>query len=216
MTRHSQRENPRRFRRLAALVAPGLLLAGGALAHFGPVPISLVGAPVPQVPGLLDGPDPIVVDEDKAIALGKALFWDMNVGSDGIACASCHFHAGADRRVKNQLSPSGIVHDPNFDASPLSLPRGANYALDTSDFPFHQTDAPLFPTGEVLYSSDDVVSSSGTFGGAFRDAALTVEAADSCDRAADGTFQVDGTGTRLVEPRNAPTIINAVFNFRNL
>src|SRR6059036_2695863 len=40
-----------------------------------------------------------------AIALGKALFWDQAVGSDGLdgsgkpvgqACASCHFVAGAD------------------------------------------------------------------------------------------------------------------------
>src|SRR5437867_5899580 len=35
--------------------------------------------------------------------LGKALFWDMQVGSDGQSCASCHFHAGADDRAKNQL-----------------------------------------------------------------------------------------------------------------
>ena len=46
-------------------------------------------------------------DRDKAIALGKALFWDMQVGSDGVqACASCHFHGGADSRVKNQLHPN--------------------------------------------------------------------------------------------------------------
>ena len=32
----------------------------------------------------------------------------------------------------------------------------------------------------------------------------------------DGTFQVGGTGVRRVEPRNAPTIVNAVFNHRNL
>jgi hypothetical protein len=38
--------------------------------------------------------------------LGKALFWDMQVGGDGIqSCASCHFHAGGDNRKTNQLSP---------------------------------------------------------------------------------------------------------------
>jgi hypothetical protein len=38
--------------------------------------------------------------------LGKALFWDMQVGGDGIrACASCHYHAGADNRKINQMSP---------------------------------------------------------------------------------------------------------------
>jgi cytochrome c peroxidase len=44
-----------------------------------------------------------------AIALGKAFFWDMQVGSDGVqACATCHFRAGADPRSINQLNPGGI------------------------------------------------------------------------------------------------------------
>ena len=44
-----------------------------------------------------------VRDRRAAIALGKALFWDMQVGSDGIqACGSCHFRAGADPRSTNQ------------------------------------------------------------------------------------------------------------------
>ena len=74
---------------------------------LGPMPISLKHLSVPEVPGLLNGPNPIVVNKAAAIALGKALFWDTNVGSDGIACASCHFHAGADRRIKNQVAPGG-------------------------------------------------------------------------------------------------------------
>src|SRR5712692_10337203 len=40
-----------------------------------------------------------------AIALGKALFWDSAVGSDGQACTSCHLNAGADSRTRNQLNP---------------------------------------------------------------------------------------------------------------
>jgi len=32
-----------------------------------------------------------VRDRDAAIVLGKALFWDMQAGSDGQACASCPF-----------------------------------------------------------------------------------------------------------------------------
>ena len=35
-----------------------------------------------------------IKDEQAAIALGKALFWDQQVGSDGQACASCHFQPG--------------------------------------------------------------------------------------------------------------------------
>jgi hypothetical protein len=38
--------------------------------------------------------------------LGKAYFWDMQVAGDGVqSCASCHFHAGADHRKTNQMSP---------------------------------------------------------------------------------------------------------------
>ncbi|MBL8532353.1 MAG: cytochrome-c peroxidase, partial [Betaproteobacteria bacterium] len=92
-------------RRTVTAVSALFALAGitGAFAHLGPVPISLKGVAVPEVPGLTTGPDPIIVNRQKALVLGKALFWDMNVGSDGMACASCHFHAGADARVKNQM-----------------------------------------------------------------------------------------------------------------
>ncbi|MEM5787047.1 MAG: cytochrome c peroxidase, partial [Syntrophobacteraceae bacterium] len=49
-----------------------------------------------------------VKNRKAALVLGKALFWDMQVGSDGIqACASCHFQAGADIRSKNQVSTQG-------------------------------------------------------------------------------------------------------------
>jgi cytochrome c peroxidase len=41
-----------------------------------------------------------VRDRQAAVRLGKALFWDAKVGSDGsTACASCHAHAGADDRA---------------------------------------------------------------------------------------------------------------------
>jgi cytochrome c peroxidase len=203
--------------RIASLVVA--LSAATAVAHFGPMPIPLAGAPVPEVPGLVDGPDPIVVDPAKAIALGKALFWDVNVGSDGMACASCHFHAGTDRRVQNQLSPEGhtpLVADPTFDLAPDGTPRGPNSRLEHGDFPSHQTDDPLNPLGNVVYSTDDVVSSAGTFGGEFAAVFATGPASDQCERSPDAVFHVGGTGTRRVEPRNTPTVINAVFNFRNL
>ena len=55
----------------------------------------------------------IVKDPAALIRLGKALFWDMQAGSDGVqACATCHFNAGADSRSKNQISPG--LHDTNF------------------------------------------------------------------------------------------------------
>src|SRR4029078_4096749 len=65
-------------------------------------PQSLKGVPVPEPPNLGD----FVMDRQAAIVLGKALFWDMNAGSNETqACASCHFNAGADTRIKNQLNP---------------------------------------------------------------------------------------------------------------
>ena len=46
-----------------------------------------------------------VADEQALVVLGKALFWDVQVSSDNrIACASCHFHAGADHRRPNLLA----------------------------------------------------------------------------------------------------------------
>lgn len=96
-----------------------------------------------------------------AAQVGKALFWDQAVGSDGMACASCHFAAGADgARVKNQLSPNftrrvnerngNIVGfftaggDPDYlfqlmdplDDNPAMPNKGPNYTLKKEDFPF--------------------------------------------------------------------------------
>src|SRR3954451_3102498 len=78
---------------------------------FGPIPIA------PVLPGLLlqslktvanpvlpNGPAGVVrgdltdyiANQAAAIQLGKALFWEMQAGSDNkTACATCHFKAGA-------------------------------------------------------------------------------------------------------------------------
>ena len=81
------------------LIMLGVIAGGGQAA--GQVP-SLSDTPVPRPPNLGE----FIRDEEAAKALGKALFWDMQVGSDGVqACATCHFRAGADPRKKNQVSP---------------------------------------------------------------------------------------------------------------
>ncbi|MGZ5524180.1 MAG: cytochrome-c peroxidase [Methylomonas sp.] len=185
---------------------------------FGPLPISLKGAPAPAVPGLLDGPDPIVVDKALAIVLGKALFWDTNVGSDGMACASCHFHAGADSRTKNQLAPGGKstpASAQTFGPTATDGFGGPNYSLKKADFPFFQLTDPFDSLSPVSFQTDDVAASSGTFSGNFSFAPQTGSGDDVCERTADSVFHVAGIGTRKVAPRNAPTVINAVFNFRS-
>ena len=67
--------------------------------HFQFDSLKTVAVPIPSDIGLY------IKDQRAAIALGKAFFWEQQAGSDGMACASCHFHAGADRRTKHQLSP---------------------------------------------------------------------------------------------------------------
>ena len=196
----------------------GVLVSQVGHAH-GPLPMPLIDVPVPPVPGLVDGPDPIVIDKEKAIALGKALFWDQAVGSDGMACGSCHFHAGADARTTNQLSPSSkskLETANTFEALPSSPSSGgANYTLKSSDFPTFQYADPLDQASGITFSTDDAVASSGTFSGTYAGASRFSGDDDQCERSADPVFKVGGHGTRRVEPRNAPTVFNAVFNHRN-
>jgi cytochrome c peroxidase len=151
------------------------------------LPGDLRAIAVPVPPNLNE----FVKDPAMAIALGKALFWDMQVGSDGIqACASCHFRAGADPRSKNQVHP-GVE----------SVFLGPNVQLEAFNFPLTSLAEPGF-RGDLDLATDisDVVSSQGIHhpGGALDP---------------DG-FSIGSLNTRRVEPRNTPTVINAVFNHR--
>jgi cytochrome c peroxidase len=150
---------------------------------------------VPLPPNLGD----FVADRQAAIALGKALFWDMQVGSDGIqACASCHFRAGADPRSRNQVSP-GLKHVPQADVNFST--RGPNGQLKASDFPLTRLATPgVRGALDPQHDSNDVVSSQGVH---FEGNGLDPMG-----------FIIDDINTRRVEPRNTPTVINAVFNHR--
>ncbi|WP_150047979.1 cytochrome-c peroxidase [Methylomonas rhizoryzae] len=200
------------------LVLSGALLVSQVSFAHGPKPMPLIDVPVPPVPGLTDGSDPIVTNKNIAVALGKALFWEMNVGSDGMACGSCHFNAGADRRVKNQLNPGDkgtLATAHSFETTASGADGGPNYTLTPSDFPFYQFNDPIHQASGVKFQTDDVGASSGTFSGQFKTASRFSGSNDTCSRSADPLFSVNHTGTRRVEPRNAPTMINAVFNHRN-
>lgn len=172
---------------------------------------SLKHVPVPEPASLGN----FVRDRASAIALGKALFWDTQIGSDGQACASCHFHAGADNRIKNQMSPGLLAGDTTY-TSPMASggSGGPNYTLGASDFPFHRLSDPTNRNSTVTYDSNDVVSSQGTFDGGFVSTEPLI-LPDVCGNPDRTVFQVGGKATRKVEPRNTPTVINAAFNFRN-
>lgn len=83
-------------------IADGALITAVEIRGPVQIPGPLSSVPVPTPQNLAD----FVQDHEKAIALGKALYWDMQVGGDGrTACASCHWHAGTDVRTANMLNP---------------------------------------------------------------------------------------------------------------
>jgi uncharacterized protein (TIGR03437 family) len=144
-----------------------------------------------------------VRDPAVLVVLGKALFWDAQVGSDGkIACASCHFHAGADHRQVNQLF------------NPLANWTGTNAALRASDFPFHQLADPRNRSSQVLRDSQQRAGSSGMFSRKLNSLTLGLANEDAVELR-DATFRLGGLNMRNVGNRNAPSVVNAVFNFRN-
>jgi cytochrome c peroxidase len=198
----------------AAVPFPSVLSA----LQLDPVPPPLKGIPIPATPGLLDGPEPIIVDKVSAIRLGKALFWDMNVGSDGVACATCHFHAGADHRTRNQLGPGGLHGMPagkTYEKTASGAAGGVNYELKAADFPLFRHENPADRHSRVLYSTDDVVSSSGVSYARFQaDPRQDAEGRETCAPLPDDVFHLGGANVRRVSERNAPTVINAVFNYR--
>lgn len=175
---------------------------------------SLKTVPIPKPDNLNE----FVQNESAAIALGKALFWDMQVGSDGVtSCASCHFHAGADTRAKNQVSP-GLLRvradgTPNPDQR-FHVGGAPNYTLRPQNFPFHKLSDPSDRNSTVLSDKNDVASSQGVFFSTFNDINVG-NAQDNVTFQPDPVFNVEGTEVRRVEPRNSPSVINAVFNFRN-
>ncbi len=170
-----------------------------------PGPGSLKQIPVPEPTNL----NTYVRNRQAAIALGKAFFWDMQVGSDGIqSCASCHFRGGADPRSINQTNPGGVD---NPDTT-IQL-GGPNYQLKPADFPLHKLSDSTNRRSTVLKSVNDVVSSQGVKLSRF----LGVESGASKDRTmplADPVFHLNGVNTRRAEPRNTPTVINAAYSRR--
>ena len=176
------RSRPARLLRAAgALVVAAALLgaAGPALAGLK----ALRRVPVPLPPNL----GAFVVNRDAAIQLGKALFWETQAGGDGVqACASCHFHAGADDRTVNTVNPgaNGVFE---------TVPAGGT--LTAANFPI---------------TVNDVVGSQGVFKRNFIGLNLP-SSVDSCGPILSSPFG----NNRQVTGRNTPLSINAVFNFRN-
>ncbi len=183
------------------------------------------GPPPDELAALVKSPGWLVV-------LGKALFWDGAIGSDGQACASCHFNAGADPRIVNQLNTGlrAVPADDKFGGIYPTTTKTAggqtaapNIKLTSADFPTHKLANPNDRQSQLRYTTNDVVSSQGVFQGTFVSVNPTVtkfgKTHDFCSAGSDGIFQISIGGanrqTRKVEPRNTPTMINAAFFDRN-
>jgi cytochrome c peroxidase len=204
------------------------------------IPEDELGVPLGSLKTVAKPTDPqlaqggrFVQSQSALVALGKALFWDQQVGSDGQSCASCHFSAGADPRSKNQVSPGLKANDNKFeivtDAACTTLPYGCpNHQLVNTDFPIHKLSDPGTHGSIVIRDHNDVISSAGVFyrtftgiqsngsGLAAPRPAFDPSAMDTCASVDDpNKFQVQGVNVRRVEPRNTPTMINAMFNNRN-
>lgn len=168
-----------------------------------------------------------ITDDVAAIRLGKALFWDMQVGSDGVqACGSCHFHAGADNRTRNQLNPGTLGGDTTLDSGEK------NTHVDIGDFPFHKLQdpnvagEPLLNPDNVLADSNDVLSSMGVRFRQFVDietpgpGAFIPGTNPPVLKPDIGVAQPDPHGqsfqdVRRVEARNTPTFLATTANFDN-
>src|SRR5262245_60401716 len=136
-------------------------------------------------------PQPIggdIVNQAAAVRLGKALFWDIQLGGDGqIACATCHFHAGADNRVINTVNPG-----PN---GVFEIVAGAGAT---------------FLGGNV--NNDDRVGSQGIVGSVFQ----SINGGPSVGgRNCSPDETAPFFGNRRVTGRNTPPIVAAAFNRDN-
>jgi cytochrome c peroxidase len=180
---------------------------------------SLKTVSVPKPDNLTDFVQDNKTAENALIALGKSLFWDMQLGTDGIqSCASCHFHAGADSRSKNQINPGptnayGSVSKNKDGIEVFDIGGRPNYQLTAADYPFHKL-SDVNDRSTVIADKNDITGSQGVFRTKFVDVNPGSDK-DIVEPLEDKVFNVKGINVRQVTGRNSPTVINAVFNFRN-
>lgn len=162
---------------------------GAQAIDAGPL-IPLGAVPVPRPPRT------DIKNRAAAIQLGKALFWDIQLGSDGqTACATCHAGAGVDGRRLNIVNP------------------GVNGLWEAVSGPGQLFSFRLREDGDgqdhLPPGGDDILGSQGVVRRIFRsvhpDPAV---AADVCDLDSITPFG----DHRQVTGRHSPSVIGAVFN----
>jgi cytochrome c peroxidase len=179
---------------MGAGVLLGTLEAGRAQTQLR----SLANVPIQEPANLGE----YVEDRKSLIALGKVLFWDMQAGSDGFtACATCHFHAGADHRPQNQIS------DPNRSFA-------VNRELPQVQFPLRLLSDPANRNSAPLRDSSMRIGSAGTVRRIFDGIILGQAAELGHDEMDKPEFLRDGLSVRRVTERNTPSVFNTVYYAR--
>ena len=184
---------------LTGIFAAGAFAQRGGPGDGGPNPplasLKTVSPPTPT------GLDRYVQDQGALVVLGKALFWDMQAGSDGrTACASCHFHAGADHRVQHQLAgPDAVM----------------NQVLTSAAFPFRKLSNTGNNRSAVVSDKRQVAGSMGVVTKEFVEVQPGSDTDGSRPVAYTSPFLPHGVHVRQVTGRNTPSVINSVYNSRN-
>ncbi|HKD78590.1 MAG TPA: cytochrome c peroxidase [Candidatus Angelobacter sp.] len=164
---------------------------------------------VPPVFGI----EGILADKTAAIQLGKALFWDMQAGSDDTqACASCHFNAGADSRPMNLINPGQAGGDNTFELGPtVNGTIGPNYlpnpgsagagfgGYHDGDYPFHKL-ADVDDRASIVSDLNDVSGSQGVFASANPQVTLSGGTAVGSDGGSSQGCQTAGNGSDDPDP----------------
>lgn len=164
-------------------------------------PRSLRGVEVPKI----GDQDRYIADKGYAELLGKALFWDLQLGSDGwTSCATCHWHAGADVRIRNTITAV------DFEALESRLGEVSNYLLKAEDFPFRKLADATDRDSRVIRDLGMIAGSQGVVKRDFIGVASR-RFLDSGEVIDDDKFDLRGLNARQVTGRNSPTVINAVF-----
>ena len=161
---------------------------------------SLKSIPVPEPLSLND----YIADREAAIRLGKALFWDVRVGTDGkTACATCHHQAGSDSRVSNIANPGA---DGAFSAG-----FAPGTPAPASHFPMTAFNNPANRASGRTRSVDDIAGSAGILRSTFVGNGTN---ADFVTLDPEPIFNSAAGPERQVTGRNTPSVVNAAFNIR--
>ena len=181
-------------------IAIGMALTGSAFGQAAFEP-SLKLVPVLEPTTIND----YIANREAAVRLGKALFWDVRIGSDGnTACATCHHQAGADARINNTFHPGTNGQFKSGTEPGARAPLAA--------FPFTHVEDPANRFSTRLQSHDDVAGSQGVFREVFN--GVNTDYTESCTESEETVWVSHGQAFPQVTGRNAPSVINAVHNVR--